>query len=248
MPCACTRIGTVQSMIALLRSPRARLGALAVVLIGTSIAVVAIAGPSQADVERAVRSTGFAGPIIYVLLYVLLTVALFPGAVITAAGGAVFGVALGTLLTVLGATIGATIAFRVGRRLGRTEVERIAGTRLGALDGWVTRHGFVAVLYARLIPVLPFNALNYAAGVTGVGRREYVLATLIGIVPGTFAYTALGSSLSHPASPVFIGSVALIVLLAAAGPLINRRLHRQSTAAANIEPVPPEGPPRRTSG
>ncbi len=234
-------------MTALLRSPRARLAAFAVVLVGASVAVVLIAGPSQHDVERTVRSTGIAGPLVYVALYVVLTVLLFPGAVITAAGGAVFGVALGTLLTVAGASIGAAIAFRIGRRVGRSQVERIAGRRLGALDGWVTRNGFVAVLYARLIPVLPFNALNYAAGVTGVRGRAYLLATVIGIVPGTFAYAALGSSLSHPTSPIFIAAVALILLLAATGPLVNRRL-RQGDAAGAAPESPPSADTQRTSG
>lgn len=100
-----------------------------------------------------------AGPIVYVAMYALLTVLLFPGTLITAAGGALFGAALATPLTVVGATIGATAAFLIGRRLGRDQVEQIAGRRIGAADRWLSRRGLLAVLYLRLFPIVPFNAL-----------------------------------------------------------------------------------------
>lgn len=82
----------------------------------------------------------------------------------------------------------------------------------------------------RLIPLLPFNALNYAAGVTGVGIRDYVSATAVGIIPGAFAFAALGSSLGDPASPAFIGAVAMIVALAIGAPLVDRTVRARRDA------------------
>jgi uncharacterized membrane protein YdjX (TVP38/TMEM64 family) len=143
----------------------------------------------------------------------------------------VFGVVGGTLLSLVGATLGAIAAFLVGRRLGRKDVERIAGRRMRRIDAWIGRRGFLAVLYARLIPVLPFNVLNYVCGVTSVTTREYSLATLIGMVPGTFLHVALGSTLDEPTSPEFLAAVGGLIVLAVGAPLIDRALRRRSAGA-----------------
>lgn len=222
--------GARGALLRFMSSPRARLAVLAVVLVAGAGAAVVFGGPSKGGIERAVGLTGAAGPVVFAVLYVCLTVLLVPGAVITAAGGVLFGVALGTVLSALSATVGATIAFLIGRRLGREQVEQIAGRRLGRLDGWIARNGFLAVLYVRLIPIFPFNALNYAAGVTAVSLRAYVLGTLVGIVPGTFAYTALGASFDRPTSPEFLAAVALIVVLAVGAPLVQRLARRRGLA------------------
>jgi uncharacterized membrane protein YdjX (TVP38/TMEM64 family) len=213
-----------RSFAAIVASPRARLALLAALLVLASAGVLLIGGPSKAGIEETIQSTGIAAPVVFVALYGILTVLLFPGSIITAASGVLFGTALGTGLSVIGATIGATGAFLVGRRLGRSQVERIAGRRIGALDSWLERRGFLAVLYVRLLPIVPFNALNYVAGVTSVRPRDYVLGTAIGIIPGAFAYAALGGSLDDPTSPEFLAALGLVVVLAAAGPLLARVL------------------------
>lgn len=207
----------------LLTSPRLRLAALATVLTAATAVTLLTGGPSGRTVEQAVGGGSVSGPAAYVAIYVVLTVLLFPGAVLTAAGGAVFGTVLGTLLTVVGATIGATASFLIGRRLGRAQLEQIGGPRLRRLDAWLAQRGFTAVLYVRLVPVVPFNLLNYGAGVTGVSTRDYVLATVIGIVPGAFAYSALGSSLDDPTSPEFVIALAMTLALAIVGALVARR-------------------------
>lgn len=211
----------------LLTSPRLRLAILAIVLVGGAGATIAAGGPSRDGVESTVRSAGVAGPLVYAAIYVCLTVLLVPGTVLTAAGGVLFGVALGTGLTVVSATIGAMLSFWIGRRLGREQVEKIAGRRLGKLDAWISRNGFMAVLYVRLIPLFPFSVLNYAAGVTSVRTRSYLLGTSVGIVPGTFAYTALGGSIDRPASPQFLVAAGLVVVLAIAAPLTQRVTRRR---------------------
>lgn len=209
-------------LMRLARSPRARLAILAAVLIGGAVAAIAVGGPSRDGIEDAVASTGAAGPLVFIGLYIAFTVMLVPGTLLTAAGGVLFGVAFGTALSVLSATVAATICFLIGRRLGREQVEQIAGDRVAQLDDWIARNGFVAVLYVRLIPLVPFNALNYVAGVSAVGLRSYIAGTALGIIPGTFAYTALGGSFDEPTSPEFIAAVALIVVLAVAAPFVQR--------------------------
>lgn len=218
-------------LVRLARSPRARLGILAAVLAVGAVAAIAVA-PSKAELEDAVRSTGVAGPLVYAALYVALTVALVPGGLLTAAGGVLFGVAAGTALSVASATAAAGIAFLIGRRLGRQQVEQIAGRRTEALDDWISRNSFVAVLYLRLIPLVPFSALNYAAGATAVDFRGYLAGTALGIVPGAFAYSALGGSFDDPGSPAFIAAVALLVVLAVGAPLLQRVARRHDLVPA----------------
>ncbi len=204
-------------MAHVLRSARLRVG-LAIALLGAGALLAASAGgPSVGEVRFWVESGGPGAPVVFVLLYVVLTVLFFPGAVLTGAGGALFGVAVGTGLSVVGGTAGATAAFLIGRRLGRGTVERATGGRVRALDGWLGRRGFPAVLYLRLFPVVPFNVLNYASGATAVSARDYVLGTAVGIIPGAFAYAALGGSIDDPWSPAFLGAVGLALALAVIG-------------------------------
>lgn len=206
----------------LLGDPRLRLALLGLFVAAALVFVVTVGGPNRSAIEETVRGAGLAGPLVFLALYVALTLLMFPGSVVTAAAGVLFGPALGTLLAVLGATLGSTGAFLLAKRLGRQQVERIAGRRVNRLDAWLERRGFLAVLYVRLIPVIPFNALNYAAGVTGLSLRDFVAGTALGIVPGTFAFAALGGSFEDPTSPVFLTAVGLLVLLAVGGPLLNR--------------------------
>jgi len=178
--------------------------------------------PSPTDIRAAVDDAGLAAPLVFVVLYAVLTVLLIPGAPASLAAGALFGLVGGTALVAVGATLGATGAFLVARRLGRPEVERIFGRRWVRIDRWLERNGFLVILYARLVPIVPFNVLNYVAGASALSARDYVLATAVGILPGAFAYVALGGSLDDPGSPQFWIAVGLVLALAVAGPLVAR--------------------------
>ncbi len=219
--------GSTARVIAAAQSPKVRLAVLAVVVIGVAVAIAVVGGPRRDEVVEFVRGTGPAAPIVFVVLYVTLTVLLLPGSVMTITGGLLFGPYVGTALAVVGATAGATCSFLLGRRLGREQVIEIAGERVNKIDDWLGQRGFLAILYLRLIPVLPFNVLNYASGVTALRLRDYVVGTALGIIPGTFAYAALGGSFDDPTSPVFIAAVALLVVLAVGGPLVERALRRR---------------------
>ena len=205
-----------------LASPRLRLAALGGTLAAGVLLVVLLGIPSPTDIRTAVDGAGLAAPLVFVALYALLTILLIPGAPASLAAGALFGLAAGTALVAVGATLGATGAFLVARRLGRPEVERIVGRRSVRIDRWLERNGFLVVLYARLVPVVPFNVLNYVAGASALSVRDYVLATAVGILPGTFAYVALGGSLDEPGSPQFLIAVGLVLALALVGPLLAR--------------------------
>jgi uncharacterized membrane protein YdjX (TVP38/TMEM64 family) len=108
--------------------------------------------------------------------------------------------------------------------LGSIDASR-AG-RSTPFEDWLQKRGFLALLYARLVPIVPFNLLNYAAGVAGMSTRDYVIATAVGIVPGTILYTALGTAAVHPGSAPFVVSLAAVALLTATLGALSRRRRR----------------------
>ena len=135
------------------------------------------------------------GPVIFVGLYVVATVLFVPGSVLTLGAGAVFGVALGSVYVSISATLGATAAFLVGRYLARDAIARKIEKheKFAAIDRAVADEGWKIVLLTRLSPVFPFTLLNYAFGLTRVKLSHYVLASWLGMIPGTVMYVYLGS-------------------------------------------------------
>ncbi len=220
--------------------PRLRLALIAVVLLGAAL-VASQVGFSAAQVRDAVGEEGAAAMLAFVAVYAALTVAMFPGSVVSLAGGAVFGAVLGTALVVAGATLGATVAFLIGRRLSRSSVEALAGGRLRRLEGRLARRGLVTILVLRLIPLVPFNALNYAAGATTIPPRQYVLGTMLGILPGAFAFAAAGAAAEEPSSPAFISALALLGVLVAVGAIGTRRLARSDAGCSEPTAEGPRG-------
>jgi uncharacterized membrane protein YdjX (TVP38/TMEM64 family) len=134
-------------------------------------------------------------PLVFVPLYAVTTALGMPGTIPTLAGGAIFGVTRGMLFNTIGANLGALGAFLIARYLGRDFVERVLRGKGATLDQTIGDHGFSTMLYLRLIPLVPFNALNFGAGISRVSLRDYVLGTLIGMIPGTLVYTYFADAL-----------------------------------------------------
>src|SRR5437867_4039715 len=135
------------------------------------------------------------GPLIFAGIYVVATVLFVPGSVLTLGAGAVFGVALGSVCVSISATLGATAAFLVGRYLARDAIARKIEKheKFTTIDRAVADEGWKIVLLTRLSPVFPFTLLNYAFGLTRVKLSHYVLASWLGMIPGTVMYVYLGS-------------------------------------------------------
>jgi len=135
------------------------------------------------------------GPVIFVGLYVVATVLFVPGSVLTLGAGAAFGVALGSVCVSISATLGATAAFLVGRYLARDAIARKIEKheKFATIDRAVADEGWKIVLLTRLSPIFPFTLLNYAFGLTRVKLSHYVLASWLGMIPGTVMYVYLGS-------------------------------------------------------
>ncbi|KAF0099072.1 MAG: ydjXC [bacterium] len=145
-----------------------------------------------AALQAWVDGAGVAGPLLFMAVYALAAVLFLPGSVLTLAGGALFGPFWGTLWNLTGATIGASLAFLIARYLGSDWVTRKAGPRLQSLNDGVSAEGWRFVAFVRLVPLFPFNLLNYALGLTRIPFLAYVLASWVFMLPGALAYTWLG--------------------------------------------------------
>jgi len=144
--------------------------------------------------QRYVRAAGALGYVVYVLVYAACCILFVPASILTLGAGAIFGLAAGTAVVVIGATLGAIGSFALARGLLRKRIETMIGEsgRFQVLDRAIASEGAKIVFLIRLAPIFPFTYVNYAFGLTAVRFIPYAVTTLIGIIPGTFAFTYLG--------------------------------------------------------
>jgi uncharacterized membrane protein YdjX (TVP38/TMEM64 family) len=171
-----------------------------------------------------IASMGVWAPVIYMFLYSVTSIIFFPAWLLSTASGAIWGVWLGTVYTVVGATLSATVPFMLARYLGRSFVmKRMQGSKIDICDKFISKNGFTSVFIMRLIPLFPWDMVNYASGICGVRFREYFLATAIGIIPGSFTYNLIGSAIGQPRDNMKIALVFAVVIVMTAGIAIAKR-------------------------
>jgi len=196
------------------RAARLRLlGLVLSIAIASALAWVVIGGDLD-TVQSTVESTGAWGPVAYVALHVLLTLVPVSKNLLAGVAGALFGLAGGIALSWVGAMVSAVVTFAIARRLGRAAVASMTGPRIDRVEEIMRQQGLLAVIIARVTPVIPFTVVNYGAGVTAVSTRDFVLGTAIGIVPGTVGYAALGASAGRDATTFVIAGIVAVVLFA----------------------------------
>ncbi|WP_256978801.1 MULTISPECIES: TVP38/TMEM64 family protein [unclassified Rhodococcus (in: high G+C Gram-positive bacteria)] len=205
------------------RGTTLKLVAAAVVVIALVIVLGTVDLPDPSFIRDRVASAGPWGIALFVVLYAVLSATPFPASTLTIASGLLFGLAVGATVVVFAATIGAYLGYWGARALGRGQVARTEWDRLRRLDAMLGRRGLLSVLLVRLVP-LPFSLVNYAAGVSAVGQRDYVVGTMVGIVPATVAYTALGAYGTSPLSWPFAIALLAVLAIAVGSALLARRL------------------------
>jgi uncharacterized membrane protein YdjX (TVP38/TMEM64 family) len=171
---------------------------------------------------------GWKAPVFFILAYATATVFFLPGTVMTLAGGALFGPFWGTLYNLAGATLGAGLAFLVARYLAGDTIRMRLRGRTGRLLQGVEEEGWRFVAFARLVPLFPFNLLNYALGLTHISFTHYLVATLLFMLPGTFAYTWLGFAGREAAagSENLIRTILITIAVLAAAAFLPRLVKR----------------------
>ncbi|MFW6162667.1 MAG: TVP38/TMEM64 family protein [Planctomycetota bacterium] len=193
------------------------------------------------------QGLGFWGAVVVAAFYIVACVLFLPGSVLTLGAGFLFGLLWGTVTVSVGSVLGATAAFVVGRFLAREWVsKKVSGNeKFAAIDEAVGEQGFKIVLLTRLSPIFPFNFQNYAYGLTSVRLRDYVLASWIGMIPGTIMYVYFGTTIQKLAQAaqgramstaewVFFG-VGLVVAVAVT--VFITRLARRALRKATDIPV-----------
>src|SRR5918992_2802461 len=143
--------------------------------------------------------------------------------ILAGAAGLLFGTAVGAPLALAGVTCASLTQMFVARRLAAGHHGNLLPQRTKAVEEFLTRHGAVAVMESRIVPLLPWGMVNYSAGLTRLEYRDLAVGTVIGGAPKVFAYAALGGSLDNLGSPEALTAIALLCALALAGALFVRR-------------------------
>ncbi len=146
----------------------------------------------SATIEAGMQGLGPWAPVVFMALWVVWALLFLPGAVLGLAGGVLFGPVWGVVWSLAGATMDATLAFLVARYLASDWIARKSGGRLKRLLDGVEDEGWRFVAFTRLVPIFPFNLLNYALGLTRIRLTHYVVATVVCMLPGTIAITYFG--------------------------------------------------------
>lgn len=191
-----------------------------------------------AALQRELARFGRWAPLLFIAVYAVGAMLFFPASVLTAAGGALFGPLWGTLWSLSGATLGATLAFVAARYVAADWVRARMGERLARMVRGVEEEGWRFVAFVRLVPLFPFNLVNYAFGLTRIRLGAYVLTSFVCMAPGALAYTYLGYALSAAAVGWAAGAirkgVLALGLLVAIGflPRFVRRFRGRPAASA----------------
>ena len=178
---------------------------------------------------------GAFGPLMFMLVYGLLVTFGFPAVICSAVGGLLFGRFYGTAYNLFGACLGASGAFWIARLIARDFVaNKFADTRwFGGFSRGIEKNGFYYMLFVRLLPIFPFNGINYASGVTNLRYRDFLLATMIGMLPYDFALTnavvEVGEAAAHgfKLSPGLIAALTLLAFVSLAPIRIKKYMDKQ---------------------
>jgi uncharacterized membrane protein YdjX (TVP38/TMEM64 family) len=207
----------------------------------TLLPAFVFSGASSQGIQSLIASFGIFAPIAYIVLFALLPVVFFPVAVLAVAGGLLFGLGWGSVYTLIGAAINCALMFLLSRSVGQKRVQSLVEqrvspswqARLKQADG---RSGFLLLFLLRLIPAVPYGLINYAFGLSKMRFWPYMLASVIGIIPGTLVFINLGDKALDWNSPSFWIAIALIIALFVITLLLGKRLFPSTDQNTKEEP------------
>lgn len=205
----------------------------------TGLAVYLLGGINQTKLQIWLNQAGIWAPIIYIVLYTVATILVLPSTALNLTGGAIFGPWLGTLWTSIAAIIAAVVAFAFTRTVGREMIAQKLAGRWQAMDAEMHQGGLFYMFAIRLLPIIPYGLVNFAAGLTSIRFRDYFLGTTLGTVPGVLPFVMLGSSGLQAMKTgnvlPLVGALALIGLLVGGATWYRRRRQSPQDALARKE-------------
>jgi uncharacterized membrane protein YdjX (TVP38/TMEM64 family) len=194
-----------------------------IALLAVIVAIIIMArllglGERLGDLRRWILSLGAWGPAVFVLLYAVAVVVALPGSALTVAAGALFGSVLGIIVVSIASTLGASLAFLVSRYFARGAVAQWLSDKekFQKLDRMTEEHGAIMVALTRLVPLFPFNILNYGFGLTRVRFWTYVFWSWLCMLPGTVLYVVGADTVTKAVVQGQVPWTPLVILLLAA--------------------------------
>ncbi|MBA3262847.1 MAG: TVP38/TMEM64 family protein [Thermoleophilaceae bacterium] len=178
--------------------------------------------PSPDEARDWGEGLGDAAYLAYVPLFVVANFVIW-WPILAGAAGLLFGTAAGTPLALSGLTAASLTQMFIARRLAAGHHGSLLPERIRRIEDFLTRHGAIAVMQSRIVPLLPYGLVNFSAGLTRLRYRDLAMGTLVGAAPKVFAYVALGGSLSDLGSPEAIIAITLLVAMGLVGVLFVRR-------------------------
>lgn len=160
----------------------------------TSLVIHLLGGIKPEQLQEWLKQAGIWAPIIYIALYIVATVLIMPSTALNLTGGAIFGLWLGTLWTSIAAITAAVISFYYSRSFARKGLGNKLDRHWRKMDAEVVRGGIFYIFAIRLLPIIPYGLVNFAAGLTSVSFKDYFLGTILGTIPGVLPFVFLGSS------------------------------------------------------
>lgn len=207
-------------------------------IVVTAIGVYLIGGIDQQQLQAWLKQMGIWAPIIYIVLYTVGTILILPSTPLNLSGGALFGVWMGTLWTTVAAILAAVVAFAFTRTIGREFIAQKLAGRWEAIDAEMRQGGLFYMFAIRLLPIIPYGIVNFAAGLTSIRFRDYFIGTMLGTVPGILPFVMMGSGLTALSSGnvyPLVFALALIGALVGVATWYRRRRQSPQKALEEIE-------------
>jgi uncharacterized membrane protein YdjX (TVP38/TMEM64 family) len=163
-------------------------------IVVTGLTVYLLGGVDTALLQIWLKHAGIWAPIIYITLYTVATILVLPSTPLNLTGGAIFGLWWGTLWTSIAALMAAVVAFAFTRTVGRKAISQKLAGHWQAMEAEFYQGGLFYMFAIRLLPIIPYGLVNFAAGLTSIRFRDYLVGTILGTVPGVLPFVMLGSS------------------------------------------------------
>lgn len=195
-------------------------------IVATGLGIYFLGGIKPEQVQFWLKKLGIWAPIAYVFLYTIGTILILPSTPLNLSGGALFGIWWGTLWTTIAAIVAAVVTFAFTRTIGREYIANKFAGRWEAIDAEMQQGGLFYMFAIRLLPIIPYGIVNFAAGLTSIRFRDYFIGTLLGTVPGILPFVMMGSGLTALSSGnvvPFMFALALIGMLVGVATWYRRR-------------------------
>ncbi|MGF1539637.1 MAG: TVP38/TMEM64 family protein [Pleurocapsa sp.] len=166
-------------------------------IVATGLGIFLLGGIDREQLQIWLKNMGILAPIIYILLYTIGTLLILPSTPLNLTGGAIFGIWWGTIWTTVAALIAAIVAFGFTRTVGREIIAQKFAGRWEAIDAEIRLGGLFYMFAIRLLPIIPYGLVNFAAGLTSIQFKDYFIGTLIGTLPGVLPFVMMGSGISE---------------------------------------------------